>query len=312
MTATGHPGVSGRRRETEPGTRVAASILDRAQVAFDVVTAVPVRPPAGPAGAPLPPHVRSAFGVTDGEPLPGVWAGRQAWRCGEVLVRPVLDNAVAAWSAGVLDGLEVDGVRLARPVRSSDGRWVVAGWAASRYVAGTLEPRYDAVVDTAMRLHAATARIGRPRLLDDRDDLLTRSAAGAFGERRLSLDPATGGTLYAQLAGYRTPVRLAPQVVHAELFGAVLFDDDGAPALVDIAPCWRPAEWAAAVVVVDAIAWGGAEEGLLWRWSGLAEWPQMLLRAVLHRLALHAQHPEASPRTLGGLERTAGMVSALL
>jgi uncharacterized protein (TIGR02569 family) len=229
-----------------------------------------------------------------------------------VLIRPVPDNAVAAWSAGVLDGLRVDGLRLARPVRSSDGRWVVAGWAACRFVAGALEPRYDAVVQAAVRLHAATATLPRPRLLDDRDDLLTRSAAGAFGERRPALDPAAGGSLYAQLAAYRTPIRVAPQVVHPELFGAVLFDEHGMPALVDLVPCWRPAEWAAAVVVVDALAWGGAEAGLIGRWGHLAEWPQMLLRAVLHRLALHAQHPEATARTLPGLERAAGLVSALL
>jgi uncharacterized protein (TIGR02569 family) len=241
-----------------------------------------------------------------------VWAGRRAWHCGDVLIRPVPDNAVAAWSSGVLDGLHVDGLRLARPVRSSDGRWVVAGWAACRFVPGALEPRYDAVVEVATRLHAALADVQRPRLLDDRDDLMTSSAAGAFGERRLVLDPAGGGALYAQLAGYRKPVRLASQVVHPELFGAVLFDDDGIPALIEMVPCWRPKEWAAAMVVVDALAWGGADEGLLPRWSHLDEWPQMLLRAVLSRLALHAQHPQASPRTLVGLERAAGLVSALL
>lgn len=274
--------------------------------------------PTGTDGTALPPHVRAAFGVGEVEPRPVVWAGRRAWHCAasptrlDMLVRPVVDNAVAAWSAGVLDGLRVDGLRLAHPVRSSDGRWVVAGWAACRFVPGTLEPRYDAMLDVAMRLHAATASVLRPRLLDDRDDLLSRCAAGAWGERRLSLDPATGGDLYAELAAYRRPVRLAPQVVHAELFGAVLFDTDGVPALIDLVPAWRPAEWAAAVVAVDALAWGGADEHLLERWAHLAEWPQMLLRAVLHRLALHAQHPDASARTMRGLERAAGLVSALL
>jgi uncharacterized protein (TIGR02569 family) len=277
-----------------------------------IVTAVPTLPSAAPAGATLPPHVRTAFGVAEVEPEPVVWAGRRAWHCADVLIRPVPDNAVAAWSASVLDGLQVDGLRLARPIRSSDGRWVVAGWAACRFVPGTLEPRYDAVVEAAMRLHTATAGVPRPRLLDDRDDLLTRSAAGAFGERRLALDPATGGDLYAQFAGHRTPVRLPSQVVHPELFGAVLFDDDDVPALIEMVPCWRPKEWAAAVVVVDALAWGGAEEALLQRWAHLDEWPQMVLRAVLHRLALHAQHPEASARTLAGLERAAGLAGALL
>jgi uncharacterized protein (TIGR02569 family) len=275
------------------------------------VTVAPVLP-LGSAETELPPHVRMAFGVGEVAPAPVVWAGRRAWRCGDVVIRPVADNAVASWSAGVLDGLHVEGVRLARPVRASDGRWIVAGWAASRYVAGALEPRYDAMVDTANRLHAATAGLPRPRLLDDRDDLLTRSAAGAFGETRLTLDAATGGALYKQLAAYRTPIRAASQVVHPELFGAVLFDQNGSPAVVDLVPCWRPREWAAAVIVVDALAWGDAEPALIQHWDRLSEWPPMLLRAVLHRLALHAQHPDGSAQTLAGLERAAGLVSTLL
>jgi hypothetical protein len=38
----------------------------------------------------------------------------------------------------------------------------------------------------------------------------------------------------------------------------------------------------------------------------------MLLRAVLHRLALHAQHPDATLRTLAGLERAADLIGARL
>lgn len=276
------------------------------------VTAVPVHPsPAPPAGA-LPPHVCTAFGVGNEVPRTVVWAGRPAWRCGDIVIRPVVDNAVAAWSSGVLDGMHVDGVRLAHPVRSSDGRWVVAGWSACRFVPGTVAPRWDDIVTAAEAVHTATAHLPRPRLLNDRDDLLVRSAAGAFGERKLALDQATGGALYTELAAYRQPVRLPAQVVHPELFGAVLFDDLGSPAVVDLVPCWRPREWAAAVVVVDALAWGDADAGLLARWSHLAEWPQMALRAVLYRLALHAAHPEGSARTVVGLERAAGLVSTLV
>ncbi|MGQ0575967.1 MAG: TIGR02569 family protein [Pseudonocardia sp.] len=270
------------------------------------------------AGASLPPHVRSAFGVGDAEPRAVLWAGRRAWHCpaaddrADVLVRPVADNALAAWSASVLDGLQVDGLRIVQPIRSSDGRWVVAGWAACRFVAGTVEPHHDAMLEAAARLHAAIATLPRPRLLDDRDDLLFWCAAGAWGERRLSLDAAHGGLLYGELAPLRRPVRLTPQVVHVELFGALLFDADRLPALVDLVPAWRPAEWAAAIVAVDAVAWGGADGDLFDRWSHLAEWPQMLLRATLHRLALHAQHPDASARSLDGLAHVASLVRALL
>jgi uncharacterized protein (TIGR02569 family) len=256
--------------------------------------------------------VQTAFGVRESEPRPVEWAGRRAWHCGDILVRPVPDNAVAAWSAGVLDALDVEGVRVAKPVRSSDGRWVIAGWAASRFVPGTLEPRYDDVVDVATKLHAATAALSRPRVLEGRDDLLARCAAGAFGERRIAVGRAHGGDLYAQLVAYREPVHVQPQVVHPELFGSVLFDADGVPAIVDLVPAWRPAAWAAAVVVVDALAWGGGDEGLLTRWGYLPEWPQMLVRAMLHRIALHANHPDGSHATLAGLERAAGLVSTLM
>ncbi|SHK91089.1 TIGR02569 family protein [Pseudonocardia thermophila] len=274
-----------------------------------VVTAAPVR---ATAQSGLPPHVRTAFGVNEIEPRPVEWAGRRAWHCGDILIRAVADNAVAAWSAGVLDTLEVPGVRIAKPVRSSDGRWVIAGWAASRFVPGTLEPRYDEVVAVAEKLHAVMADLPRPRLLENRDDLVTRSAAAAFGELRVTVDRSHGGALFDHLAAYRRPVHAEPQVVHPELFGAVLFDGDAPPAIVDLVPCWRPPAWAAAVIVVDALAWGGADEGLIHRWAHLPEWPQMLLRAVLHRIVLHAQHPDGGPRTLAGLERAAGLVSALV
>ena len=273
------------------------------------VTAAPALPSVGSA---LPPHVRSAFGVADAEPHPVVWAGRRVFRCADLLLRPVPDKVVAAWSAGVLDGLKVDGLRIARPVRSSDGRWVVGGWAASRYLPGVVEPRYDAMLTAAARLHKVLAGVERPRLLDGRDDLATRSAAAAFGERGPALNPAAGGNLFSRLAARRAPIRLTAQLVHPELFGAMPFDEHGAPAVIELVPCWRPELWATAVVVVDAVAWGGGDQDLMHRWAAGADWPQALLRALLFRLALHAQHPEATPRTLAGLERAADLVGSLL
>jgi uncharacterized protein (TIGR02569 family) len=103
--------------------------------------------------------------------------------------------------------------------------------------------------------------------------------------------------------------------VHGDLFGTVLFDpsDPAAPpAVLDLVPFWRPVEWAAAVVVVDALAWGGADPGLTTRWAHLADWPQMLLHALLFRLAVHAQHPSCTKESLQGLEHAARLVGSLL
>ncbi len=107
----------------------------------------------------------AAFGLTGVQPvaLGSSWEG--GWRCGEVVLSMVADHARAAWSAKVRETLFVDGVRLARPVRSTDGRYVVAGWRADTFVAGTPEPRHDEVVSAAVRLHEATAKLERPRFL---------------------------------------------------------------------------------------------------------------------------------------------------
>jgi uncharacterized protein (TIGR02569 family) len=100
--------------------------------------------------------------------------------------------------------------------------------------------------------------------------------------------------------------------VHGDLFGTVIFNGQDAPVVADFVPYWRPAEWAAAVVVVDAVAWGGADDGIVRRWVHLPEWPQALLHALLFRLAVHALHPHSTSQSLRGLQRVADLVTGML
>lgn len=256
--------------------------------------------------------MRAAFGVREAEPEPLDAVGGPSWRCGEVVLRPVSAPTEAAWMAQTMDGLQVDGVRLARPVRSTDGRWVVAGWAGARHLTGRTEPRYDEVVAASLRLHAATAALPRPPFLDDRQDVYALADRAAFGEQQVPLPAERGGRLFGEFVGARRPVPLAEQVVHGDLFGNVLFAGSAPPGVIDLAVHWRPAEWAAAVVVVDALAWGGADDGLADRWAHLQQWPQVLLRALLYRVAVNALHPQATEQSLAGLQRAAAIVSAQL
>jgi uncharacterized protein (TIGR02569 family) len=154
--------------------------------------------------------------------------------------------------------------------------------------------------------------LGKPRFLGARRDVFALADRAAWGEEDAPLDPAGGGRLFDALAGLRKPVDSAPQVVHGDLFGTVLFEPGEGAALIDFVPYWRPAEWAAAVVVVDALAWGGSDEGIVRRWEHLPEWPQSLLYALLFRLAVHALHPLSGPESLRGLERASKIVTDLL
>ncbi|HEY3258842.1 MAG TPA: TIGR02569 family protein [Pseudonocardiaceae bacterium] len=265
---------------------------------------------------PAPPqHVCAAFGVGAEQlrPLSGDAGTGPLWRAGEVVLKPVPSPAEAAWVAQTLDALRVDGVRLARPLRSSDGRWVVAGWSAARYVAGRSEPRHDEVVAVSLRLHRATAHLPQPRFLANRCDVWALADRAAWGEEQPALDEAGGGAQFRELAAARRPVNgLRPQIVHGDLFGNVLFAGNAPPAVIDFNPYWRPPEWAAAVIVVDALAWGGGDDNLINRWAELAQWPQSLLRALLFRLAAHALHPRSTPESLVGLDRVAKLVRQLV
>jgi uncharacterized protein (TIGR02569 family) len=254
--------------------------------------------------------VRAAFGARDAELE--LLDGAPIWRCGDIIIKPVFNPAEAAWVAQTLDGLKVDNLRVARPLRSTDGRWVVGGWSAARYLSGRAEPRYDEVVAVSLRLHAETARLPRPRFLNSRQDVFSVAERAAWGEEEVSLVPDRGGRLFDVLAGSRRQTKLGLQVVHGDLFGNVLFNGSAPPAVIDFSPYWRPPEWAAAVVVVDALAWGGADPGLARRWSHLVDWQQALLRALLFRLALHAMHPASTPQSLAGIDRAAHVVMDVL
>lgn len=278
-----------------------------------------------------PEHVLAAFGLTGNRPTPVGPGWEGGWRCGEVVLSLVADHARAAWSAKVRETLFVDGVRLARPVRSTDGRYVVSGWRGDTFVNGTPEPRHDEVVSASVRLHEATAKLERPRFLTQPPvapwgdvDVFIAADRAAWEERPLhslpsgarvspgSADGQRSIDLLSQLARLRKPTKSPSQLVHGDLYGTVLFAGTAAPGITDITPYWRPATWAAGVAVVDALSWGEADDGLTERWGSLPEWPQMLLRALMFRLAVHALHPRSTSAAFPGLARTAALVRLIL
>jgi uncharacterized protein (TIGR02569 family) len=280
---------------------------------------------------PPPEHVLATFGLRGAAPIPLAAGWEDGWKCGEVVVSMVADHARAAWSAKVRETLFADGIRLARPVRSTDGRYVVSGWRADTFVAGSPEPRHDEVVSAAVRLHEATAKLERPRFLTQAPvapwadvDVFIAADRAAWEERpfaslqagaRLapgSVDGQRSIDLINQLATLRKPTKGSSQLVHGDLYGTVLFSGAAAPGITDITPYWRPPSWAAGVVVVDALSWGEADDGLIERWESLPEWPQMLLRALMFRLAVHALHPRSTAEAFPGLARTAALVRLAL
>lgn len=252
----------------------------------------------------------AAFGL--GAEAPERLADSRAWYCDEVVLRPVRDRKHAVWLGTVLDRLDVPEIRVARPVRSTDGRTLISGWQAYRYLDGTRGADPDALILTSMKLHQATFQLSETPPEGNRDDIGAEADRLAWGDQDSPLDEQKGGRWFEILTGVRKPVSLPDQLVHGQLYDTVVFDEQGTPGIVDFVPYYRPAEWATAVAAVDTVAEGAADGELLRRWGHLPEWPQMLLRAILFRLAYNALDPHSTRARLDGLLGVAHLVSELL
>ncbi len=195
---------------------------------------------------------------------------------GDLVLSPDRDPAVQEWLSPLLARLAVtmdtrprrrlQDLRLAVPVPARDGSWVVEGWAASRYEPDTVATRdLDVTLAAGRVLHAELAAWvpTRPAGLDARTDRWAVAERAAFADWEIDLPS---------------------QLVHADLFGNVLLDGHGAPVVIDVSPAWRPARWAEAVAVLDAVADAVAPPSVLAAWSSTTD-RELLRRALAFRVA---------------------------
>ncbi len=87
----------------------------------------------------------------------------------------------------------------------------------------------------------------------------------------------------ARLAAARRPLDASDQLIHGDLIGNVLFAEGLPPAMIDLSPYWRPAPFAAAVVVADALVWEGADVALVAQTGHIDRFEQYLVRALIYR-----------------------------
>lgn len=79
-------------------------------------------------------------------------------------------------------------------------------------------------------------------------------------------------------------------MIHGDVGGNVLRAPGLPDAVIDWPPYHRPAGFSLAVAAGDAVCWEGAPEALLDVWSDVPDWDQLLLRAVIYRIATRGRN----------------------
>lgn len=250
----------------------------------------------GPISSP-PRSVLELFGAK--EALIRLPTGRgTAWRSGNLVFKPLdMTHRMLHWQARVLEGLvDRDDFRVAPPIQAQDGSLCVAGWTCWPYLAGAHPRRgWPEVIAAGEAFHAALAQLPRPGFLDDRTDDWAIADRVAWGE--LPLDGGERGGPIGALARRLAPVDQDSQLIHGDLTGNVLLHRHLPPAIIDFSPYWRPATYASAIVVADALLWHEADTSVTDGAEGVADLPQMLLRAMLFRLVTERRMEGQVPRT---------------
>lgn len=236
-------------------------------------------------GTAPPPKVLRAFSVEISATGVAVLSAG-AWRAGAVVLkRAHAPIAWLEWEERFCRRVVDDGFRLQRLRRASDGRVAVEGWIArdflvGEHVTGAWEARIGIGMAFLAELRRATP-LG-PTVPEPRTDAWARADRMAWEEEPIPA-VAMADAAVAELVRGRRPVTDAPQVVHGDLTGNMLFHPALPPAIIDFSPYFRPPGYAVAVIAADAVVSRAAGLDVARAVFDLPDGRQCLLRAMLFR-----------------------------
>lgn len=250
--------------------------------------------------SPPSPDVVQAFGL-EGVPEPLGGGRGLCYTVGDIVFKPSEDDNEAKWIAELVTRLlqrSPTSYRLARPlaIASQPGVFVYRGWTAASFMTGTPEASYEEKLRTSRAFHADLNSVveNKPTELARTPNRWNEADLVTWGEKRLDEVDCVNEQILAHFqplldrlgrAQQPLPAGVDFQLIHGDLNGNVLFDRDAGapPAIIDLTFYWRPAEYAAAIIVADGLSWDGQGSGLVELYGTDEMRLQLLVRAMYWR-----------------------------
>jgi uncharacterized protein (TIGR02569 family) len=249
-------------------------------------------------------EVLEKFGITEEAALLS-GGQRTTFKAGNFILKPTASEEYVSWVANVFENIKQDGFRVAKYVKSSNGRYVVDGWICQEYLLGEhdhAKTRWQEIIELCKVFHSALAEFLEPNFsksdfLGKGNDPWSMADKMAWGEIPREYYPQLKEPI-EKLLSVLKPVNLPNQIIHGDFGGNVLFHPSLPPAVIDFSPYWRPAELASAVIIVNAISLENAPLSILDYVEDVKEINQMLVRAQLRMIFETDQHLKQNTKTL--------------
>lgn len=242
----------------------------------------------------IPPDVLKAFNCAGVPRLLHGGEGR-SFLVGDAVFKPIRaeDNERYEWAGNLLSKLNGAGFRISVPLKTTAGRYVHAGWGATRYEPGEeIRGRWSEKLSACRAFHHALHALPiSPMPFSANRWAQAHRIAWQDSELPSSIHPVARRTIAHIFQRYE-PTERSTQVIHSDLCGNILFADGQAPLVIDFSPAYSAPEYAEAILVADAIAWERAPLDLISELPTTFDYRQMLLRAVNFRVITMALfHP---------------------
>lgn len=229
-------------------------------------------------------NVLKAFGVS-GEPilLPG--GGGTCYLVGEVVFKPTKDVVEDSWIAEMNNNLVSNKFRVPESIRVKDGGWAFEGWVASKFLQGEHRPgNYAEVMEVSKVFHKALVGTPKPDWLNKNTNVFRMADRMAWGEIPIPDFDIANKPLKKVLNLLREN-RLPNQLIHGDWgIDQILFHNTLPPAVLDMTPYFRPADYPIADMLVSSMVENdGVDKSILDLGKNINDFDQLILRALLFR-----------------------------
>jgi uncharacterized protein (TIGR02569 family) len=259
--------------------------------------------------------ILTAFGVS-GEPVLLQGGEGTCYRVDHLVFKPTNNAIETSWIADLNSSLSSPKFRIPKPIRAKDGSWVFNGWAASEFLQGEHRAdRYTEAIEVCKDFHRALVDIPKPDWFDKKRDVFSLSDRMAWGELPIP-DFELAEEPFKKIFGFLDENRLPNQLIHGDWgLAQILFHDQLPPAVLDMTPYFRPADFPIADMILSAIVDDGADISLLDSGKGIKEFDQLLLRAFVFRTCTYVGfqiHPENNYDWTSVIVRHLNMVDVVI